>query len=75
MCECFRGKSQIVLLSTFDQRDKKKYIFWQKCVQCARKGKKCPFSHTVHIFVKIYIYFLDSKCGVMIPVLIKEMIF
>ena len=37
----------------------KKNIFWQKCVQGARKGKKYPFSHPVHIFVKI-VYFFNS---------------
>ena len=58
MCEFFRKKSQIVVLSTFDQREyKKNKLFWRKCVQCARKGKKCPFSHTVKIFVKIIYFF------------------
>ena len=33
------------------------YIFWRKCVQGARKGIFYPFSHPVHIFVKI-IYFV-----------------
>ena len=41
MCACFREKSQIVSLSTFDQRElkKKKKKKLRKCVQCARKGK------------------------------------
>ena len=58
-CACLRENSQIVSTSTFDQCELIRKLFWQKCVQCARKGKKCSFSHTVHIFVKI-IYFLNT---------------
>ena len=32
--------------------------FWRKCVQGARKGKKCTFSHTVHIFVFFFLFTL-----------------
>ena len=59
MAKLFREKSQIVVLSTFDQREfKKNKIFWNKCVQCAKKGKKYPFSHTVRICFKIFFFFL-----------------
>ena len=61
MCACFREKSQIVSLSTFYQREfKKKKSFWRKCVKGARKGIFYPFSHPLHIFVKI-IYFFKFK--------------
>ena len=60
MCEFFREKSQIVVLSTFDLRELKKKNFLQKFVQCARKGIFYPFLHTVLIFVKIYV-FLKSR--------------
>ena len=54
MCEFFREKSQIVVLTTFDQREFKKINYFdENFVQCARKGIFYPFSHTVHIFVKI----------------------
>ena len=47
MCEFFREKSQIVVLTTFDQHElkKKKNIFWRKFVQCARKGIFYPLSN------------------------------
>ena len=40
-------KSEFFWLSTFDQSEVCiiEYLFLI-CVQCARKSKKCPFSHT-----------------------------
>ena len=58
MCEFFREKSQIAVLSTFDQCELKRKNYFDKNVYSVlEQGKKCPFLHTVHIFFKIIIFF------------------
>ena len=49
MCEFFRGKSQIVILSTFDQREFKKIIILTKMCTVCKKGHFLPFvAHCTH---------------------------
>ena len=57
MCSCSREKSQIVALSTFDQREfrEEQNILMNKCTVC-------PFMHTVNLFIKIYFFIhVDPK--------------
>ena len=45
-------------MSTFDQRELRKINYFDENVYSVRERvKKCPFSHTAHIFVKIIYYF------------------
>ena len=49
MCEFFREKSQIGILSTFDQRESKKKIILTKMCTVCEKGHFLPFlAHCTH---------------------------
>ena len=55
MCEFFREKSQIVVLSTFDQRELKKINYFDKNVYSVREMVKNALSRTLlHLVFKIF---------------------
>ena len=50
MCEFFREKSQIVVLSTFDQREFKKINYFDENVYSVRERVKNALSCTLYAF-------------------------
>ena len=50
MCEFFREKSQIVVLSTFDQREFKKINYFDENVYSVRERVKNALSRTLYTF-------------------------
>ena len=50
MCEFFREKSQIVVLSTFDQCELKKINYFDENVYSVRERVKNALSRTLYIF-------------------------
>ena len=50
MCEFFREKSQIVVFSTFDQREQKKKNYFDKNVYSVRERVKNALSRTLYTF-------------------------
>ena len=61
MCEFFREKSQIVVLSTFDQREFKKINYFDKNVYSVQERVKNALSRTLYTFSSKYIFFLNSR--------------
>ena len=51
MCACFREKSQIVSLSTFDQREFKKKYYFDENVYSVRERVKNALSRTLYTFL------------------------
>ena len=63
MCEFFREKSQIVVLSTFDQREFKKINYFDKNVYSVRKRAFFTLSRTLYTFSSKSFFFIhvDQK--------------
>ena len=57
MCEFFREKSQIVVLSTFDQREFKKINYFDENVYSVRERVKNALSRTLHTFLSFFSFF------------------
>ena len=51
MCEFFREKSQIVVLSTFDQREFKKINYFDENVYSVRERAFFTLSRTLYTFL------------------------
>ena len=65
MAKFFREKSQIVVLSTFDQREFKKINYFDENVYSVRERVKNALFRTLYKFLSKYIYFflinIDQK--------------
>ena len=62
MAKFFREKSQIVVLSTFDQRELKKQTkYFETNAYSVRERVKNTLSRTLYAFVSKYFVFLNSR--------------
>ena len=61
MAKFFREKSQIVVLSTFDQREFKKTKYFETNAYSVRKSVKNTLFRTLYAFVSKYLVFLNSR--------------
>ena len=57
MCEFFREKSQIVVLSTFDQREFKKTKYFETNAYSVQERVKKTLSRTLYAFVSNFFFF------------------
>ena len=64
MCEFFREKFQIVVLSTFDQRELKKIYYFDENVYSVRERVKNALFRTLYTFSSkwfIFLIHIDQK--------------